>query len=342
MMSRDEIMPEKIPPAQVPGESIRSTALAWLQRLGPLLGLILVCLFFSVLRPKTFATTGNVQTMVLQTAVVITAGLGMTLVIISGGIDISVGAAIALASVVTAALLKQGFSPIIAATGGVASGGLIGLLIGTLVTTLRLPAFIVTLGLWGAVRGLAKQIADKTTIHPDSTWLDQLLLMPSGDQRWMVIAPGLWLTLFLALLVATMLRYTRFGRHVFAIGSNEQTARLCGVHVGRTRIALYAVAGLLTGFAGVLQFSYLSAGDPTTAQGMELDIIAAAVIGGASLSGGAGSVTGTLIGALLMTAIATGCTKMDWDDSVQQEVTGGIIIFVAAIDQLRRRREKAV
>ena len=215
------------------------------------------------------------------------------------------------------------------------------MLIGALVTILRLPAFIVTLGLWGAIRGLAKQIAEKTTIHPDSTWLDQLLLMPSGDQRWMVLAPGLWLTLLLALLVATLLRYTRFGRHVFAIGSNEQTARLCGVHVGRTRIALYAVAGLLTGFAGVLQFSYLSAGDPTTAQGMELDIIAAAVIGGASLSGGAGSVTGTLIGALLMTAIATGCTKMDWDDSVQQEVTGGIIIFVAAIDQLRRRSEKA-
>ena len=118
MMTRNEIPLEKILPAQMPGDSVRSTALAWVQRLGPVLGLVLVCLFFSILRPKTFATTGNVQTMVLQTAVVITAGLGMTLVIISGGIDISIGAAIALASVITAALLKQGYSPIVAAQAG--------------------------------------------------------------------------------------------------------------------------------------------------------------------------------------------------------------------------------
>jgi ribose/xylose/arabinose/galactoside ABC-type transport system permease subunit len=147
-----------------------------------------------------------------------------------------------------------------------------------------------------------------------------------------------WISLGAAVIVAAMLRYTRFGRHVFAIGSNEATARLCGIHVRRNKLLIYALAGLFTGLAGVLQFSRVTQGDPTTANGMELDIIAAVVIGGASLSGGQGYVFGSMIGALLMTVIGNGCTKLGIHNWVQQIVTGGIIILAAGVDQFRRRR----
>ena len=154
----------------------------------------------------------------------------------------------------------------------------------------------------------------------------------------MLLPSGVWLTLALALLISGVLRYTRFGRHVYAIGSNEQTARLCGIRVDRTKLFIYGLGGALAGIGGVLQFSYLTLGDPTTAIGLELDVIAAVVIGGGSLSGGEGSVAGSMIGALIMTVVANGCTKLGLDNWVQEIVTGGIIILAVALDQLRHRR----
>ena len=155
----------------------------------------------------------------------------------------------------------------------------------------------------------------------------------------MVVPPGVWLTILLAVAVAALLQFTVFGRHVLAIGSNEPTARLCGVAVDRVKVAVYALASALAAVAGVLQFAYLTVGDPTTALGMELDVIAAVVIGGASLTGGRGSVAGTLIGALIMTAVANGCTKLELPNWVQEIVTGVIIVAAVAIDRLRRRDE---
>ncbi|MDB5300671.1 MAG: rbsC 3, partial [Phycisphaerales bacterium] len=279
-------------------------------QLGPLIGLLLVAGLFAVLRFNSFASVSNMQVMLTQTAVVGAAALGMTLVIISGGIDLSVGSSIALTCVVVARLLKIGASPVMAVGAGVVVGCLAGMLIGTIVTQLRLAPFIVTLGTWGAFRGLAKGIANESTIDPEPTWVNDLLTMPSGSHRWMLVPPGVWAVLVLAVFMAAILRYTRFGRHVFAIGSNEQTARLCGVAVSRTKILVYLLAGSFAGLAGVLQFSYLSVGDPTTASGYELDIIAAVVIGGASLSGGQGTILGTLVGAMLMTVVANGCNKL--------------------------------
>ena len=154
----------------------------------------------------------------------------------------------------------------------------------------------------------------------------------------MIFPPGVWLFLLLALVVAAVLRYTRFGRHVFAIGSNELTARLCGVPVERTKLLIYLVAGALFGIAAVLRFSYTGAGDPVGMMGGELDVIAAVVIGGASLSGGQGSVLGTLVGALIMTMVANGCTKLGLPNWVQEIATGGIIIFAVALDRLRHRQ----
>lgn len=312
---------------------------AWLRKLGPLLGLVAVVALFSMLRPQKFPTADNLEIMLLQTAVVGTGALGMTLVIISGGIDLSVGSQVALCTVTLSLLLNLGWPPLAAAAGAVAIGACCGGLIGTLVTRLRLSPFIVTLGMWGALRGAAKGLAHETMVVTPPTWLNGLLTALSDDRRWLLVPPGVWLLALLALAVAGLLRYTRRGRHIFAIGSNEQTARLCGVPVERTKLVVYMLASCFAALAGVLQYSYLTVGDPTTATGMELDIIAAVVIGGGSLAGGQGSVLGSLIGALIMTAVANGCTKMDLPNWVQEIVTGAIIIAAVALDRLRQERE---
>ena len=308
-----------------------------LDAIGPLLGLFFVIGLFSALRPQTFATWDNAQLILLQTAVVGTAALGMTLIIVSGGIDLSVGSTVALCTVTIALLLAKGVPPVVAILGGIATGAICGLVIGLLITRLKLSPFIVTLGMWGAVRGIAKGLANDQTVQAPETWINSLLNSLPDNQKWMIVPPGVWMTLVLALLIAAMLRYTRFGRHIFAIGSNESTARLCGVAVEPTKLAIYALAAALAGVAGVLQFSFLTLGDPTTASGMELDIIAAVVIGGASLAGGQGSIFGTIIGALIMTSVANGCTKMEMPNWVQEIVTGGIIIAAVALDRFRHR-----
>lgn len=308
-----------------------------LAKIGPLIGLIFVVALFAFLRPRTFLTADNFQIMLLQTAVVGTAALGMTLIIISGGIDLSIGSNIALCTVVIALLLKQDVSPLLAALGGVAVGAACGAGIGVLITRLNLTPFIVTLGMWGALRGLAKGLASETMVSAPNTWLNSLLQTLRPEQRWMLFPPGVWLLIVLTLLVAAMLRYTRFGRHVFAIGSNEQTARLCGVSVKRTKLLIYTIGLAFAGLAGVLQFSYLTVGDPTTAAGLELAVIAAVVIGGASLNGGEGSVFGSLIGALIMTVVANGCTKLNLANWVQEIVTGVIIIAAVVLDRWRHR-----
>lgn len=313
----------------------------WLKRLGPLIGLLFVFGVFSLLRPAQFLSAFNLRIMLLQTAVVGTAALGMTMIIISGGIDLSVGSNVAFCSVIVALLLNAGVPPVVAALGGITAGLLVGVLIGGLITGLRLSPFIVTLGLMGALRGAAKGLADNGVIYPPqalrNSWIASLLRLDS-QQTWAVIPPGVWIMAALALLVAGVLRYTKFGRHIFAIGSNEQTARLCGINVARTKLMIYAVATALVGIAALLHFSFLYEGDPTSAFGMELDVIAAVVIGGASLSGGEGTVLGSLAGALMMTAVANGCEKMNYPNWVQEIVTGGIIIIAAALDRLRHRR----
>lgn len=308
-----------------------------LQKISTLIGLIAVIILFATLRPHTFPTVGNLKLMLIQTAVVAIAALGMTLVIVSGGIDLSVASTIAVVTMVVATLLNWNVPPLLAALGGIAAASVLGLIIGLLISQLRLVPFIVTLGTWSAYRGLAKGIGHEQVINTESNWLSQLTINPTGGMRWMVLAPSVWIAIALALLVAGVMRYTRFGRHVFAVGSNEQTARLCGVPVERVKILVYVCSAALAGVAGVLQFSYISQGDPTTAAGMELNIIAAVVIGGASLSGGQGTISGTLIGAAIMTVLGNGCTKLGLQNWVQEIMTGGIIILANALDRFQHR-----
>lgn len=300
---------------------------------GPLVGLVAVCALFAALRFDTFVTQDNFSIILQQTAVIGVAALGMTLVIIAGGIDLSVGSIIALGTVVIALLLERGVSPLPAALGGVGVSALCGALSGVLITKLRLLPFVVTLGMMGALRGLSKGIAGEQPVYPDETWLNEVMRLGIDGG----LPPGVWLMLGLAAVVAAALRYTRFGRHVFAIGSNELTARLCGVPVDRVKLLVYVLGAAFAGIGAILQFAYLTGGDPTTAVGLELNVIAAVVIGGASLAGGQGTITGTLVGALIMSVVANGCTKLGLSNWVQEIVTGGIIIAAVLLDYLRRR-----
>ena len=285
----------------------------------------------------------NLEMIARHTTIVGMAALGMTMVIISGGIDLSVGSIVALSSVVIAWLLQYaGAGALTAALGGVAAAALFGLISGLLITMLRVVPFIVTLGMMLVVRGAAKGIAREQKIDVDiarQEWLPELLRTVVETKHSLMLVPaGVWVWLILAIGMAALLRYTRLGRHTFAIGSNEQTARLCGVAVDRVKVVVYTLCGAFAGLAGLMQFSYLRAGDPTGAVGLELNVIAAVVIGGGSLAGGEGSILGTLMGALIMTVIATGCAQMWLPNWVQEIITGAIIVVAVALDRLRHRQ----
>ncbi len=364
-------------------KSPRPSILPILAKLGPLIGLIFVWGLFALLVGNNFIRWQNQSLMLLQTAVVGTAAVGATLIIISGGIDLSVGSTIALTTIVAALIQNSTGSPVLAIVGGIAVGALAGAVIGAMIIghvgriaalaiaatiilstigsfhiivafllgtivavtilalneffikRIELAPFIVTLGMWGALRGAAKGLGDNQPVYPDDLgWLPKLM-ETSGST---ILPIGVWILLAVALLAAGILRYTRFGRHVFAIGSNERTAHLVGINVSRTKLLIYILGIGCAGVAGVLQFSYLNIGDPTTAEGYELKVIAAVVIGGASLAGGSGSILGTIVGALIMTVVDNGCTKLELDNWVQEIVTGAIIVAAVALDQLRHRR----
>jgi ribose/xylose/arabinose/galactoside ABC-type transport system permease subunit len=358
-----------------------------LRALGPLAGLAATWVLFALLAGGAFTRWSNQELMLLQTAVVGTAAVGATWIIVAGGIDLSVGSTIALGTMAGAWVLRAGGSPPGAALAAIATGAAVGWLIGALVVgelvrvvasgaalalvallarglglpaslglaltaavatwlalarlSFRLPLspFIVTLGLWGALRGLAKGVGDNQPIYPPSTGgLAQLMVVGQGGLGG-VLPAGVWILLGVAAAAAFLLRRSVFGRHAVAIGSSEETARLCGVRVERVKLGVYVLGAGCAGVAAVLQLSYLSMGDPTTAQGYELKTIAAAVIGGASLAGGEGSIGGTLIGALIMTVVDNGCTKLGLDNWVQELVTGAIIVAAVALDRWRQRKE---
>ena len=302
---------------------------AWL---GPLVALVAAYTFFALSAPA-FASLANAATMARQTTVVGLCAVGMTLVIVSGGIDLSVGSAVAFTTVVVAATLRAGHGPLVAVLAGVAAAAGAGGLCGLLVARLRMAPFIVTLGAMSILRGGAKGLADEQKIDCDPRGLDSLLAPSSGT----LLPPGVWLAVLAGVLGTLVLRYTRFGRHVYAVGSSEATALVCGVDVKRVKTLVYALSGALAGLAGVMEFSRLTVGDPTDSIGLELDVIASVVIGGASLSGGEGTVLGSLIGAMLMAVIRTGCTFMGVHNWVQEIVTGAIIVLAVAIDRARHR-----
>ena len=301
--------------------------------LGPFVGLLFVVILFGALEPS-FLSTRNLMTVAIQTVIVGLGAIGMTFVIVSGGIDLSIGSVIALASVVTALSARAGLPTPVAVMAGVTAGGLCGALNGWLVTRLAIVPFIVTLGMMGVARGVAKWLSAEQTVTPSPEASDALALLASKSAT----SPGIWITILLAVLMALVLKRTVFGVHTYALGSNEDTARLCGVPVERTKVWIYTLCGIFGGLGGVMTFARLSVGDPTTAIGKELDVIAAVVIGGASLSGGKGSILGSMVGALLMAALANGCNLTGVPNFVQEILIGSIIVAAVAVDRVRSSR----
>lgn len=310
-----------------------------LQSGGPFLGLLLVCGLFALTEERAFIFTGgNLKNILTQTVIVAVGALGMTLIIVGGGIDLSVGSVVAFTGVLGAKLLVAGWSPLATTAALVVTGGAIGLFNGAIVAGFRMMPFIVTLGMMGIVRGSAKWLGGNQTVNaPSESPVARIMARVDPAEFW-PLPPGVWMLLGLAVVMALLLRRTVFGRHVFAVGANETASRYSGVRVGWVKAATYAIAGLLFGFAGLLQMSRLTQGDPTVAVGLELDIIAAVVIGGASLSGGAGSILGSMIGALIMALLRNGTNQLGWQTYSQEIIIGGVIVLAVGLDKWRQGR----
>ncbi|MEO7653393.1 MAG: ABC transporter permease, partial [Bryobacteraceae bacterium] len=303
-----------------------------IQRLLPFLSLIVLFVALSVASPH-FLTNTNLSSVVRQTAVINIMALGMTMIIIAGGIDLSVGAILAMGGLLGTMAMEKG-APIIA---GVAVGILVGLLCGLanglLTTKLRIAPFIVTLGTLGSIRGSTLIISNGLPVHkipPSFSFL--------GEGSVLGVPFVLWLLVGCAILTHLTLEHTRLGRYAFAIGSNEDAAVYAGIPVAFHTTAVYAIGGMLTGLAGMIEASRLMTGQSTAGQGYELQAIAAVVIGGGSLHGGEGSVLGTLIGAFIMGLLSNGSDLLGVSPYLQQAIIGAVIILAVTVDELRKRR----
>src|ERR1043166_1091767 len=306
---------------------------------GPWLGLGLVIGLFSLsseVRPY-FHTGANFKIVLIQTVIVAIGTLGMTLIIVSGGIDLSVGSVVALTSVVGATALVKGCPPLVAVALTIAMGAGVGLINGLTIGGLRMMPFIVTLGMMGVARGAAKWLSGSQTVNAPETPINNVMALTDPTHLF-PMPPGVWITVGLAVVMALVMRETVFGRYVFAIGANETAARLSGIRVRLQKMIIYVVAGLFFGLAGLMQLSRLTQGDPTVAIGLELDIIAAVVIGGASLSGGTGSILGSMIGALIMAILRNGSNQMGWPTYMQEIIIGVVIVLAVALDKFRQSK----
>jgi ribose transport system permease protein len=321
---------------------------------GPVLGLIGVLGLFIILMSikgelANFLSLDNVQVLVHEGTIPAVAALGSLLVIISGGIDLSVGSVMALVTVVTMQVYRALYdgpgslagASVAAVAAGIAAGGLSGLANGLIITRLRVSPFVATLGMLGIARGLAVWLAERRTLaFPRGAtpgWVKALAEVHAGPT---VFNPGFWSLVGLAVGAAVLLRFTVLGRYCYAIGSNEATARLCGVPIDRTKVLIYVLAGLLTGWAGVLMFAHGASGDPSGAEGEELIVIAAVVIGGASLSGGQGTVVGAMLGVLILQILFNGVSIFNVPVEVQYILMGVIIIANTALSQWQQRRRE--
>jgi ribose transport system permease protein len=340
---------------------------------GPALGLFAVLTLFIVLLAwrgelGRFVRLENLQVLFHKNSVILAAALGTLLVIISGGIDLSIGSVVALVTVVsmqvfrmvhdgpeyafpesvTSMLERRGLlwkgtestlaASLAAVVAGLGVGGLCGLVNGLVITRLRLAPFVATLGMMSIARGLAVWLAGRTRISFRGALPEWVRAVGRAKSDY-VFDPGVWSVLVLAMAAVVLLRYTVFGRYCYAIGSNEATARLCGVAVDRQKIAIYTLAGLLTGWAGLLVFAHDSSGDPNSSVGLELDVIAAVVIGGAALSGGQGTVGGTLLGVLILGILENGVSFFDVPVEVKYILIGAVVIVNTALSGWQRSRD---
>src|SRR5690606_15598546 len=273
----------------------------------------------------------------LSTAVIGILAVGVTFVIITGGIDLSVGTVMTFASVITGVIISYwGLPVLVGVLGGLAAGALCGFVNGTVTAKMRVPPFIATLGMMMMSQGLSLVISGTRPIYFLSTPGFRQIAMGS----LVGIPNAVWIFFASAVIGSLVLTKTVLGRYTFALGSNEEATRLSGINVDRWKIAVYTLCGLYSGLAGVVMASRLNSAQPALGAGYELEAIAAVVIGGTSLSGGEGSVLGTVIGAFLMSVLINGLRILSIPQEWQKVVIGAIVIVAVYADIVRRRRRK--
>lgn len=304
--------------------------------------LILLIIVFSAASPN-FLQFNNIVGILLATAVNGVLALGVTFVIITGGIDLSVGTVMTLSAVMTGVFITNWGMPLpLGILAGLATGALMGFVNGIIIARLKVPPFIATLGTLYVARGLALVISELKPIYFNETPEFNTAAMGSGIGA---IIPGfdipnVVLLLFAAAIVASLiLTKTVLGRYAFALGSNEEATRLSGVNVNFWKIAIYTLGGMFSGLAGVMIAARLNSAQPALGQGYELDAIAAAVIGGTSLRGGEGSMLGTIIGAFIISTLTNGLRILSVPQEWQTIITGAIVILAVYLDILRRRQD---
>ncbi len=304
-----------------------------LSRGGPLGGLIILCVVMTILSPF-FLSFNNLFNVGIQIAVVAILALGQTFVIVSGGIDLSVGSVLGLAGIVFGwASVVAGLPLPVALALGIGTGALAGLTNGLLITLGNLPPFIATLAMLSAARGLALVVSGGVPLNP----LPEAIRTLGRGDLFFIPLPVV-LTLIMLVIAFGILRSTYSGRCMYAIGGNEEASRLSGINVSRQKLIIYTLSGLFAGIAGILFMARLASADPQGGFTYELDAIAAVVIGGASLSGGVGTASGTLIGALILGVLRNGLNLLNVSSFWQQVVIGAVIALAVMTDTLRRRK----
>ena len=313
-----------------------------IQRVLAFSALIVLAIGFSLASPY-FRTFDNLVGILLATAVNGVLALGVTFVIITGGIDLSVGTVMTFSAVMTGVLITNWHLPIpVGILGGVLAGTTAGLINGLMISRMKIPPFIATLGMLYATKGLSLVISELKPIYFNDTPAFREMAMGSIFGK---IIPGLEipnavLVLFGAAIVASLiLGRTILGRYTYALGSNEEATRLSGVNVASWKTAVYALCGFFAGLAGVLISARLNSAQPALGAGYELDAIAAVVIGGTSLSGGEGSILGTVIGAFVISILTNGLRILSVPQEWQMVVTGGIVVMAVYLDIIRRGRK---
>ncbi|MCC7054480.1 MAG: ribose ABC transporter permease [Gemmatimonadaceae bacterium] len=299
---------------------------------GTALGLLVLCVGLWIATPY-FATAANLANVAEQSAIVGVIAIGMTCVILTGGIDLSVGSLVALAGVVIGVALRRGMPVTVAVALGLVAGTVSGALNGLMVTRGKLPPFIATLGMMSVARGAALMVSDG---RPISGFPGTLRALATGEVLGVPAPVVLMLALYAVAYV--VLTRTVLGRYLYAIGGNEQATALSGVNVPRYKTLVYAISGLSAAICATLLVARLNSAQPIAGMGYELDAIAAVVIGGTSLLGGSGSVMGTLIGALIMSVLRNGLNLLGVSSYLQQVAIGVVIIAAVLIDMALRRR----
>jgi len=305
----------------------------WLKKFLPYASLLALIVFLSIASPY-FATAGNISSVIRQTSVITIMAMGMTVVIASSGIDLSVGSMIGFTGVLGALLIARHEPVFVALLGAIAGGALCGLINGVAIAALRIPPFIATLGTLGVYRGVTLMI---TGGIPVANLTRDFGVLATGTLFGWLPVPLLFVV-FTALLIHFVLDHTKLGRYSYAIGSNAEAARCSGIQLAKYTVFIYVLNGALTGMAGMIEAARLVTGQPTAGDGYELRVIAAVVIGGGSLNGGRGTVLGTIVGALIMALLSNGCNLLGISPFLQQVIIGCVIVAAVTFDEFQRRR----